>query len=190
MADQGDPEISRRYRELGSEEPSSALDLSILEASRRAVASRPRWPVPLAAAAVVVLAVGVAVFVEREQPDPQESQEPPRELIREAPSARGEREFRVQEVAPGRQRAPVPQTAPVQPATPTPQAAPAPEISGAIRSTRKPTQADSIEESPERWLERIARLRKAGEQEEADKALAEFRQRYPHYKIPDDLTKN
>lgn len=51
---------------------------------------------------------------------------------------------------------------------------------------RKPAQADAFEESPERWLERIAQLRKQGRHEEADKALAEFRQRYPDYRIPEE----
>lgn len=39
--------------------------------------------------------------------------------------------------------------------------------------------------TPERELERIAELRKAGRHDEADKALAEFRKRYPDYKIPE-----
>lgn len=40
-------------------------------------------------------------------------------------------------------------------------------------------------EPPEKWLERIAALRKEGKHEEADKALEEFRKRYPDYKIPE-----
>ena len=39
-------------------------------------------------------------------------------------------------------------------------------------------------ESPERWLERIAELRKQERHEEADKQLAEFRRRYPDFRIP------
>ncbi len=42
-------------------------------------------------------------------------------------------------------------------------------------------------EAPEAWLERIARLRRQGKHEEADKALAEFRKRYPDFKIPPDM---
>jgi TolA-binding protein len=41
--------------------------------------------------------------------------------------------------------------------------------------------------TPERELERIAALRKAGKHDEADKALAEFRKRYPDYKIPEAM---
>lgn len=38
---------------------------------------------------------------------------------------------------------------------------------------------------PEQWLQGIADLRRQGRHEEADKALAEFRKRYPDYKIPE-----
>lgn len=42
-------------------------------------------------------------------------------------------------------------------------------------------------ETPEKWLERIAELRRAGKHDEADKALAEFRQRHPDYRIPEAM---
>ena len=38
--------------------------------------------------------------------------------------------------------------------------------------------------TPERELERIADLRAQGRHDEADKALTEFRKRYPDYRIP------
>jgi hypothetical protein len=38
-------------------------------------------------------------------------------------------------------------------------------------------------QSPEQWLQGIADLRKQGRHEEADKELAEFRKRYPDYRI-------
>jgi len=46
-----------------------------------------------------------------------------------------------------------------------------------------------VEESPERQLERIATLRGEGRHAEADKLLAEFRQRYPAYRIADEMLK-
>jgi hypothetical protein len=51
-------------------------------------------------------------------------------------------------------------------------------VSGAIARSKV------AEEAPEAWLERIARLRAEARHDEADKALAEFRKRYPDYKIP------
>jgi hypothetical protein len=179
MADERDPQVSRRYRELGAEEPPPALDASILAAARRASARRSRWYLPLAAAAVAVLAVAVAVQVERQEPDPRTAPSAPQprthddaapakpaetvsepeaakraappELNREAP-ARQERRLRSQESAPAGSAAKV-----------------------------------EAAENPERWLERIAELRKQGRQQEADQALAEFRQRYPGYRVPEAM---
>src|ERR1700674_2597012 len=66
-----DDKITRRYRELPREEPSSTLDTAILAASRRAIA-RPsasrRWAMPVSVAAVLVLAVGVTIRMQQEQP--------------------------------------------------------------------------------------------------------------------------
>ena len=45
----------------------------------------------------------------------------------------------------------------------------------------------AVEQSPESELERIAKLRAAGRHEEADKALAEFRKRYPDYRLTDEM---
>jgi len=43
--------------------------------------------------------------------------------------------------------------------------------------------------SPERLLERIAELRREGRHSEADQLLAEFRQRYPDYRISEEMLK-
>ena len=43
--------------------------------------------------------------------------------------------------------------------------------------------------SPEQLLERVAELRKEGRHDEADKALVEFRQRYPEYRISEEMLK-
>jgi hypothetical protein len=44
-------------------------------------------------------------------------------------------------------------------------------------------------QSPEAALERIAELRRQGKHDEADKALAEFRRRYPDYRIAEEMLK-
>jgi hypothetical protein len=44
------------------------------------------------------------------------------------------------------------------------------------------------ERAPEEWLERIAELRKLQRDREADEQLAEFRRRYPDYKISETMT--
>ena len=42
-------------------------------------------------------------------------------------------------------------------------------------------------ETPEKWLDRIAELRRAGKHDEADKALADFRRHHPGYRIPEAM---
>jgi hypothetical protein len=63
-----------------------------------------------------------------------------------------------------------------------PQAAPAPML-----AKRAAARADLQADTPERELERIAELRKQAKHDEADKALAEFRKRYPDFKISEAL---
>jgi hypothetical protein len=41
--------------------------------------------------------------------------------------------------------------------------------------------------APEAWLDDIRKLRAAGRTPEAERELAEFRKRYPEYRLPDDL---
>jgi hypothetical protein len=55
------------------------------------------------------------------------------------------------------------------------------EDAGALAKRAEPS------ESPERMLERIAALRREGRQKEADDLYAEFRKRFPDYRIPDAL---
>jgi len=50
-------------------------------------------------------------------------------------------------------------------------------------AARLMVQADS----PEQALQGIVDLRRQGRHEEADKALAEFRKRYPDYRIPPEM---
>lgn len=89
--------------------------------------------------------------------------------------------------------APAPATAPV----PQPMAKPAPNPLdvGAVIASRPapaPMQRNDLSlraaaQTAEQELERVADLRRQGRHEEADKALAEFRKRYPDYKIPEAM---
>jgi hypothetical protein len=64
-----------------------------------------------------------------------------------------------------------------------PQAAPGPQA-GSLQGR---VAASSAPVTPERLLERIAELRKEGRHDEADRLLAEFRQRYPDHRIPEEM---
>src|SRR5437016_9929964 len=55
-----------------------------------------------------------------------------------------------------------------------------------FRSMRR-AERGAVEEAPERILERIVELRRQGKQDEADKALAEFRRRHPDYRIAEEM---
>src|SRR5260221_13329628 len=86
MADERDPKVTQRYRDLPGEEPSRELDQHILAAAHRAAghshaplltpAGRHRWYFSLAAAPVLVFAVAITLHLERQQPDPEAVSEP------------------------------------------------------------------------------------------------------------------
>ena len=56
-----------------------------------------------------------------------------------------------------------------------------------LSSFQAQKEANAEANSPERELERIALLRVQGQHDEADRALAEFRKRYPDYRMPDAM---
>lgn len=212
MAEHDDrEEASRRYRGLPREEPPEALDAAIRAHARRAVELHPaplvpptgrrEWYFPLAAAAILVLAVAVTWHVEREQPDmvavaPAETQPEAAKPIPESQTEPARKDAtgarRKVEKAPQRDNAvlakeqPARDQAVTQP-QPQPQqeakaaAAPAP----AARSEAMERRAFS--ETPEQWLDRIAKLRAEGRHEEADRALAEFRKRHPDFRIAPEM---
>jgi negative regulator of sigma E activity len=74
--------------------------------------------------------------------------------------------------------------------------APTADVPSGMREMRKeaerfsqeaPTMAARAAETPEQSLERIAKLRREGRHEEADRALIEFRKRYPGFRIPAEV---
>lgn len=193
MAEHDDrEEASRRYRGLPREEPPEALDAAIRAHARRAVELHPaplvpptgrrEWYFPLAAAAILVLAVAVTWHVEREQPD--------MVAVGQAPQAAS---------APAETRAEAPK--PLQESRAQPSARN--DATGARRKVEKaPSSPDNAvfakeraardeaaapAETPEQWLDRIAKLRAEGRHEEADRALAEFRKRHPGFRIAPEM---
>jgi hypothetical protein len=201
-----DPKISQRYRDLGREEPPRELDQAILAAARRAGRTRPaplvpptgrqRWYFPLAAAAIIVLAVAVTMHIERQRPDPES-----------LPAAAPEKKEEVPlKTPPAKPYAPKPRMVPdSKPQAEEPKAqadavresAPAAApLAGARGDVQPMAQAPARArmagklaqaESPEQWLERIIELRRQGKHEEADKALAKFRRRYPDYRFTESM---
>ena len=214
MADERDPKVSKRYRELASEEPPRELDQSILAAARRAndrphaplvtPAGRHRWYYAFGAAAILVLAVAVTVQIERQRPDPELVSDAPVPQARKEDPPKAESGF-TPDPAPKRQEPPRELARDAAPETPAigaaasrqeptaeaqkPEAradsAPRPMAAPAARAR----MAEQAAETPERWLERIVQLRKEGRHEEAEKQLAEFRKRYPDYKVPEAALK-
>jgi len=191
--DRSGDDVAREYRRLPPEEPPAHLDAAIRAEARRALEThaaplvpptgRRSWAFPIAAAAVIMLAVGITIQIERQD---EEAPAPPA-----APQAKPAESAARQE-APA---APVPKhalrddakmeaqatdnlakTQPASPATPP-----------AVAERRMQSFGAAAVEPPERWLERIAELRKAGKDEEADRQLAEFRKRYPDFRIAPEM---
>jgi hypothetical protein len=212
-----DPKLSQRYRELPREEPPRALDDAILAASRRAVDARPaplvaptgrrRWYFPVAAAAVITLAVAVTLHVQHDRPGEEVDAVSPPMKVQETPAPKAAEPARAERKAPqpfaAERRADSagalsePAAAPA-PASPPPAAqAERNEVGAASAASpvmrderaRAPAQMtrSSVAQGPQAELEGIARLRAAGRHEEADKALTEFRKRYPDYRLSDEM---
>ena len=196
-----DPKLSQRYRELPREEPPRALDDAILAASRRAVQRR-RWYGPLAAAAVITLAVAVTLHVQNDRPSEEVDAVSPSMKVQETPppaeapkAARGAPQPFASGPRVDSASAPA-AAAPAPAAPPAAQAESARNDVGAASSGMRESRDEkrsrarmsraAIEQTPEIELERIARLRAAGRHEEADKALAEFRKRYPDFRISEE----
>ncbi len=217
MADEQQPKVTAAYRALGAEEPPRALDEAILAAARRpAQAWSARWAVPLSLAAVLVLSVVVTLRIQHEQPElatapaaPALQGAPPQTLapkVEDQPKAvaRPARKSDAGRAEPKPFAEARSERAPAAPAASgelasqrdAEAAAHAPQAASALakRAPAEPaakaaelSAANLAAESPERELERIARLRAEGRHDEADKALAEFRKRHPEYRIAEEM---
>jgi hypothetical protein len=153
----------------------------------------------------------VTVQVEREQPDPETALPPLRKEQKQdesrpvpQPAVKGEpdaprREAPQRKAAPSLRPEPAPSsaenkverqpTAPAAPPAPAEMARDSVQMQGApaARPEARTRAFASKIESPQEWLERIAQLREAHRDEEADRAMEEFRRRYPEYQIPEAM---
>lgn len=210
-----DAQVSARYRELAREEPPARLDAAILGAAR-ARAARPglrRWAVPVSLAAVLVLSVIVTTRIHQEAPDlesgapaagepaarsatpsaPAPAEAKPAARADAAPRSMQKREVVPFVAPPAAAPAPAP-AAEAEAARPAARsaagAAPAAAVAGSVAepmAARDRSGRAEFEESPQRWLEHIARLRGEGRDAQADESLDRFRRRYPDYKIPEEM---
>lgn len=170
---------------------------------------RQRWYFPLAAAAIIVLAVAVTMHVDREQPGEEIVSAPaaPQPEHRRKTESADSRELR--DTAPPRelQKAQEPSAASPAPAEAPPPVATQDAPAARSESARAPAtsqanaqlgradegrRAGSLSafsvQSPEQWLQGIDDLKRQGRHEEAERELAEFRKRYPNYRIPEAIT--
>ena len=151
---------------------------------------------------VVVMADAVPVVREKEQKLAQQAPEPP-----PAPPAVAELRPAPKPAKPAapafaRDPTPAPEAAPQETrredSLRSADAAPGPAGSGEAASvkiagnTAAPAAASRAtpakrELAPDAWLERIADLRKQGEDKEADEQFAEFKRRYPDYRISEAM---
>jgi hypothetical protein len=205
-----DPELSRAYREASSAEPPAALDAAILAAAR-AQAAQPRsrdrrqarsfwrnWMAPASAVATLVLGLSIALMIEHEQPGT--ADESP---VRALPQPAGPLPGRAEEAAkaaadsaaassPEKKDAPAMQAYPAErrakAAAPV-MGAPQAEIESKAAGRSAPLREQSLTRSPEAWLAEIERLKRDGRGEEAAQQLAQFRNAYPGYAVPEALLK-
>jgi len=185
-----DEKVSAGYRALGGEEPPRALNEAILAASRR---SPTRWRVPLSVAAVLMLALGVTLRMLPQRPDAESVALAPQVMETPRPAASASAREQPKTAAPAedsrmREEVAAKPASRESIAADSARPAPAPAAPGAAAQTS--AVAGGLAGSPltpEAWLERIAELRKQNRKREADESLAEFRKRYPDYRIPEPL---
>lgn len=84
-----------------------------------------------------------------------------------------------------RRSAPVPMAADAAPAGAT-ASQPAPAAALSAAPARQVLWQDLVEEPPEKWIQRMVELRRAGRKADAEALTAEFRRRFPDQHLPGD----
>jgi len=201
----------------GEEPPQALDDAILAASRRSVWPWSRRWAVPFSIAAVLVLSVTVTLRMQHEQPGiespvPQAKQKEETAPAPAAPAPVAEAQSRTtavpQKSKPAARKEPEPFATAAQDKvaadrTSAPAAAPSPaplenlasrrdaarstESSAAGVMAQAPAAKPALADTPERELERIAGLRHLGMHDEADKALAEFRKRYPDYVIAEAM---
>lgn len=164
--------LSALYRQAETPEPPPALDVRILAAARRETVKKPRWLTPLALAASLVLAVSLVTVLRQEQTARDSAPAP---AASKAAASLEERQSVAESAAPADSARSLAPAAP--PAAPMVAAEPAVQL-----------QATVPVPTPAEWLAEIGRLREQGQRQAAEQSLREFRQQYPDYPLPPDLT--
>ncbi|HEX5091509.1 MAG TPA: hypothetical protein VFV84_02345 [Burkholderiales bacterium] len=212
-----DERVTQAYRALGDEAPPPALDAAILAASRRRsgrwhvpVAAAAALVLAVAVAVVVereaptgdaTVALAPQVMtapapeVARKsagvEPRLAESRAKAEDRAAVGQARRDELAKREARQSPQRLSAPAAPAAARESAQAglreESRAAAAPSAAPAASRVAPPSAAGAVAETPEQWLERIAKLREAGRDQEADDSLAAFRRRYPDFVIPEKM---
>jgi hypothetical protein len=73
------------------------------------------------------------------------------------------------------------------PAAPARSASPPPGAGASVQGRIPGTTLGAVERSPGTWLEDIRKLKAQGRTAEVERELAEFKRRYPDYRLPEDL---
>jgi hypothetical protein len=195
--------VRSAWSAMSREEPPELVDQAVLNRARRAVESvrrRPtRWMGAFATATVILLAVTLYVLQQPSLPPPVPTgpdglklERAGDELREKNGSARAEEQkLRSKNVTTAPQRT-----------IRSPQAMPAPKSALPVAEEAE-TAAESTADSPalnreafsdapdpEAWIERLLALRAAGKQEELQTELTAFREAFPDYPLPPELTGN
>lgn len=183
-------DLPRIYRESSREEPSSEIDAAIVAAAHREVKAKPRrfalrsWGIPLSAAAVLLVSATLALLV---LDDPEGPVAPP-PASEDKALAKQERQS-LERLGDLKKDATAPAEEGPQQESSSRFETRAKNAPAAQAPPSAPMETDAIagieEDSPEKWLARIEKLREEGKIEDARKNLARFKKRYPDYLLPD-----